>query len=98
MVSQGRQCDKKGNPRYGTPPAFGRFRDPSGPNLNRESVIVITNQAGANFDKGVLAAFDLRQKPRSKMLRRFTNRFLAALAVASAAIVLVPIGARSQQV
>ena len=27
----------------------------------------------------------------------FTDRFLAALAVASAAIVLVPIGARSQQ-
>jgi iron complex outermembrane receptor protein len=31
------------------------------------------------------------------MLRRFTNRFLAALAVTSAAIVLAPIGARSQQ-
>ena len=31
------------------------------------------------------------------MLRRITNRFLAAIAVASAAIVLVPIGARSQQ-
>jgi iron complex outermembrane receptor protein len=31
------------------------------------------------------------------MLRRFTNPFLAALAVASAAIVLAPIGARSQQ-
>ena len=31
------------------------------------------------------------------MLRRFSNRFLAALAVASAAIVLPPIGARSQQ-
>src|SRR5271165_7349523 len=31
------------------------------------------------------------------MLREFTSRFLAALAVASAATVLVPIGARSQQ-
>jgi len=31
------------------------------------------------------------------MLRRFTNRFLAALAVTLAAIVLAPIGARSQQ-
>ena len=31
------------------------------------------------------------------MLRRLTNRFLAALAVTSAAIVLAPIGARSQQ-
>ena len=31
------------------------------------------------------------------MLKRFSNRFLAALAVASAAIVLVPIGTRSQQ-
>ena len=31
------------------------------------------------------------------MLKRFSNRFLAALAVASAAVVLVPIGTRSQQ-
>jgi iron complex outermembrane recepter protein len=60
-------------------------------------VIVITNQAEANLDRYVLAAFDLRQKTRSNMLRRLTNRFLAALAVASAAIVLAPNGARSQQ-
>jgi hypothetical protein len=44
----------------------------------------------------VLAAFDLIEDPRSEMLR-FASRLLAALAVASAAIVLVPIVARSQQ-
>jgi hypothetical protein len=61
------------------------------------SVIVIAIQAKVGVGRRVLAAFDLRQKPKSKMPRRFANRFLAALAIASAVIVIAPIGASSQQ-
>ena len=42
-----------------------------------------------------LASLNLLQKPRSKMKTKFSNRFVAAFALA--ALVLVPTGARSQQ-
>src|ERR1700747_3683862 len=55
----------------------------------------IANQAEASVNRRLLAVFDLRQKPRTKMLG-FSSRFLVLLVVWSAAIVLVPTRARSQ--
>src|ERR1700760_2934459 len=74
-----------------------RFREPLDQITLTASAGSLPQRSEVCLGRCESASFNVLQKPRSRMKTKITNRFLAALALASAALVFAPTGARSQQ-